>query len=272
MEPLEISARTVEEAIKLALEQLSVSREEVNVVVLSEGKSGILGLGAEEARIRVEPLKSMPEQENDIATIAREVLEKLLSLLDVEGSVVSDTDHVVDDEVGLNCARHLEEVLRVPKSGDFRAVPPQVVEPKPVYIAVVGQELTDLPVEAFRGEVVYVDHLADRRAKIVGRPGVEYNLVVIQRADWFAILIQQRSKRWPGREVDGRDCRIGNLAAATSDRVSQIGQCRLGRALEPDGFQRALQGGFGRSGEEHPVGAQRQKASWRTPYAQSVVA
>ena len=101
MENLEISAKTVEEAIKIALEQLGVSREEVNVVVLSEGKSGILGLGAEEARIRVEPLKTMSEQESDIAAIAREVLEKLLGLLEVEASIVSDTRHVVDGEIGV---------------------------------------------------------------------------------------------------------------------------------------------------------------------------
>ena len=101
MENLEISAKTVEEAIQIALEQLGVSREEVNVVVLSEGKSGILGLGAEEARIRVEPLKPMPEQESDITAIAREVLEKLLGLLEVEASIMSDTRHVVDGEIGV---------------------------------------------------------------------------------------------------------------------------------------------------------------------------
>ena len=53
MQSLEISARTVEEAIDLALEQLGVSREQVEVVVLQKGKSGLLGIGAEEARIRV---------------------------------------------------------------------------------------------------------------------------------------------------------------------------------------------------------------------------
>ena len=53
MENLEISAKTVEEATKKALTQLNVGLDEVEITVLNEGKSGILGLGAEDAQIRV---------------------------------------------------------------------------------------------------------------------------------------------------------------------------------------------------------------------------
>ena len=51
MDSLEISAPTLEEAIKRALEQLGVSREEVEINIVNEGKSGILGMGAEDATI-----------------------------------------------------------------------------------------------------------------------------------------------------------------------------------------------------------------------------
>ena len=93
MEPLEISARTVEEATQIALSQLGVRQEEVNVTVLSEGKTGILGLGSEEARVRVELLTSLPPQESDVARIAQDVLEKLINLLGVEGSVLPEAHH-----------------------------------------------------------------------------------------------------------------------------------------------------------------------------------
>jgi len=53
MEDLEVRARTVEEAIQHALKQLGVSREEVKVDILKEGRPGFLGVGAEEAKIRV---------------------------------------------------------------------------------------------------------------------------------------------------------------------------------------------------------------------------
>jgi len=82
MKSQEISGKTVEEAIQHALEQLGVSREEVEVVVLKEGRAGILGLGGEEARIRVTPRESA-----NIAEAARSVLETLLNVIGVSASV-----------------------------------------------------------------------------------------------------------------------------------------------------------------------------------------
>ncbi len=89
MENLEMSGKTVEEAIQRALGELGVSREEVRVTVLNEGKHGVLGLGAEEAKIRVEPLVSTPKKESDIADAAKGILEVLLSMMGVAASVVS---------------------------------------------------------------------------------------------------------------------------------------------------------------------------------------
>jgi len=87
MENLEISAKTVDEAIQQALEQLGVSREEVEVTVLSEGKAGVLGLGGEEARIRVRPLVPTPGKQSDVADTAKRVLETLLSAMGFPASV-----------------------------------------------------------------------------------------------------------------------------------------------------------------------------------------
>ena len=86
MKNLEVSAKTVEEAIQRALEQLGVSREEVEVTVVKEGKHGILGVGAEEATVRVSLL--MAKSRIDIAETARSVLEALLTRMEVVASVV----------------------------------------------------------------------------------------------------------------------------------------------------------------------------------------
>jgi spoIIIJ-associated protein len=86
MEKLEVSAKTVEEAIGLALERLNVSREEVEVEVLSPGRSGILGFGAEEARISVRLREPLP-QESKISELAHEVLVKLLELMKVPATI-----------------------------------------------------------------------------------------------------------------------------------------------------------------------------------------
>ena len=96
MDSLEISARTVEEAIQAALEQLGAGREEVEVSVVKEGKSGILGMGTEEAIVRVQVLKSVPE--GDTAEVAKDVLENMLSLMGVAGSVVLQPQPVDEAE------------------------------------------------------------------------------------------------------------------------------------------------------------------------------
>ncbi|MCL0065442.1 protein jag [Dehalococcoidia bacterium] len=86
MEALEVSAKTVEEAVELALNEMNLARSEVEIEVLQEGKAGILGWRGEDARIRVTPLPS-PEEGGDVDAVAREVVEKLLSLMEVDATV-----------------------------------------------------------------------------------------------------------------------------------------------------------------------------------------
>lgn len=86
MESLEFSARTVEEATQKALEQLGLTADEVEVTVLKEGKSGFLGLGSEEATVRVTPVHQA-SQENSLAALSKEVLEELLRLMKLEAEV-----------------------------------------------------------------------------------------------------------------------------------------------------------------------------------------
>jgi spoIIIJ-associated protein len=53
---VEARGRNVEEAIEDGLEQLRLSREQVEIEILSRGSRGVLGLGAEDARVRITPL------------------------------------------------------------------------------------------------------------------------------------------------------------------------------------------------------------------------
>ena len=98
MKNLEMSGKTVEEAIQRALGELGVSREEVKVTVLKEGKHGVLGLGAEEARIRVKLSVPIPKKESDIADAAKSILEALLAMMGVTASVVSPARSFVEGE------------------------------------------------------------------------------------------------------------------------------------------------------------------------------
>jgi spoIIIJ-associated protein len=101
MEELEISDKSVEEAIPPALKILGVSREEVNITVLKEGKRDIFGRGAEEAKIRVEPMAKEDSditKDSDITEVAKSVLETLITKLGVVASVVPQVKPVADRE------------------------------------------------------------------------------------------------------------------------------------------------------------------------------
>ncbi len=86
MKEIEVGAKTVDEAIQAALEQLGVTEDQVEVVVLAKGKSGLLGMGSEEAKIRVKLLPG-PEQEGDVAGVAKEILETLIQCMEISAEV-----------------------------------------------------------------------------------------------------------------------------------------------------------------------------------------
>ena len=98
MESVEVSARSVEEAVQQALIRLGRNRNEVDVVVLSEGHRGILGfVRGESARVRVSVRKppSMASRRTAEApvggaavAVAQELLEELLDRMGVAASVV----------------------------------------------------------------------------------------------------------------------------------------------------------------------------------------
>jgi len=52
---IEKSAKTVEEAINLALSELGIDREDAKVEVVDEGSRGLFGLGAKDAIVKVTP-------------------------------------------------------------------------------------------------------------------------------------------------------------------------------------------------------------------------
>ncbi len=85
---IEVTAKTVDEAVEKALNQLGLTREDVEITVLSKGKSGILGLGSEEARVMVTPMvPEVAEKGNvdEISLASVEVVERLLGLMMLSG-------------------------------------------------------------------------------------------------------------------------------------------------------------------------------------------
>jgi spoIIIJ-associated protein len=103
MDFVETEGDTIDAAIENALKLLGVDREKVTVEIVSEGRKGILGFGAQKAKIRAELRKSAisvktPEVEqaisatltaevSEIAEKAKKVLEDILDLMGVKANV-----------------------------------------------------------------------------------------------------------------------------------------------------------------------------------------
>jgi spoIIIJ-associated protein len=62
-ESVEVSAKTVDEAIERGLNELGLTRDQVEVEILHPGRGGLLGIGAEDAQVRLValPVKSAIE-------------------------------------------------------------------------------------------------------------------------------------------------------------------------------------------------------------------
>jgi spoIIIJ-associated protein len=122
MEELEITGKTMEEAMEEAEKRMGVSRDQLEVEVVKEGKSGVLGIGGEEAVIKV---KLSPDREKDVADIAKEVLGRLLELMEIEAGIEVTTGqvplllNVTDDDLGILIGRRgqamasLEYILKL---------------------------------------------------------------------------------------------------------------------------------------------------------------
>jgi spoIIIJ-associated protein len=98
MESIEISAKSEEEAVDIALAEFGLSRSEVEVVVLKKGRSGLFGLGSEEVRVRVTPLSVLSSQDAGVSSMARDVLESILSSMGIDARVNLATKGSGDEE------------------------------------------------------------------------------------------------------------------------------------------------------------------------------
>ena len=94
MGTVERTAKTAEEAIELALKELDAERPDVEIDVVSRGKSGILGIGGEPAKVRVTLLEKPP----DVVRVATDILENLISKMGVSAVVTLSQAH--DEDVG----------------------------------------------------------------------------------------------------------------------------------------------------------------------------
>jgi len=91
MKSVEITARTVDEAVKQAAEELGLSLDDIHIEILEEPSKGFLGiLGGKNARI-----KAIPKDDNNIGK-AKKYLEDITKKIGIEANVaVKETNDYI---------------------------------------------------------------------------------------------------------------------------------------------------------------------------------
>jgi spoIIIJ-associated protein len=84
MESFEVTAATIEQAIEKAEAQLGQSRDQFEVEVVQEERSGILGVGSRDAVIRVIPKSGTADHRVEEVSA---ILDTLLRLLGIRGEI-----------------------------------------------------------------------------------------------------------------------------------------------------------------------------------------
>ena len=94
---IEMSARTVDEAVELALRELDADRSDVEIDVVSRGKSGVLGIGSQPAVVRV-TLAETDDAPSESLELATEAIESLIRYMDVDVGLTITRMH--DEDLG----------------------------------------------------------------------------------------------------------------------------------------------------------------------------
>ena len=191
---------TVEVAIEKALQQLNVSRDEVEIEILTQGKKGFLGFGAKEAEVRV----TMKESEPKTAPIAEQQVEAevILPVEAVEQPVVEE--EVVQEEKDpiLETTTYLIDVAK-------------------------AMQVEDLQVNhKVDGKYVYFQLESDKAALLIGKRGQTLNAL----QQLAQLVANQHSKQFKvvrlnvGDYRERREQSLAQLADRMADKAVKTGR------------------------------------------------
>jgi len=199
---LEIIAPSVEDAIEQGLDQLGLPRDAVTVDVLDEGKSGFLGVGNRQVRVRLSINDETPEEEKSSVT-------QILPLA-VEGETFSDDL----EEAKIKSERIVKNLLlkmKVKAEVKSRILDPEDENDRSmVLIEITGNDLSIL---------------IGRRAETLDALQYITSLMLNQdMGSWMPLMIDVQGYRFR------RERQLRQLARRLADQVVQTGRKQV---LEP---------------------------------------
>ncbi len=126
----EFSDKTVEQAIAKGLAELGMAHDAVQIEIVREGSRGILGIGGEDAVVRLTPHPTAAVVADDTVAMASQMLATLLNQMGIHARVESQPDYasespnafllnIIGDDLGVligrrgETLRDLEYVMRL---------------------------------------------------------------------------------------------------------------------------------------------------------------
>jgi spoIIIJ-associated protein len=153
-ESLDVSAKTIDEAVEQGLAQLGLTREQVDVEIIKEGKRGVFGIGAEEAHIRLIPknqalrepaprVETLPsEAELDTASVSVEPMTITTTAPSPQPEAEPSQPSGVE-EIAMRCLNNLLKHMGIKATVDHRYEPELVEadEAPPLVLDITGGDL-----------------------------------------------------------------------------------------------------------------------------------
>jgi spoIIIJ-associated protein len=247
-ESLEVNARTVDDAIVKASQMLGRPKEDLQITVLSEGRGGILGIGAEDAHILVSvrpevlaPVAPEPEIESEpepVAEVAPGPARRGGRGRERRGEPSARSEAVAEDVA----------VAEAAGAGAGGRPPPAPVtaevaeEARNILLDVLdllGMD-TDVEIQEREGTLV-LEVIGEDLGLLIGRRGE--TLTSLQFV--LNLILAKRLKKWSRVVVDvegyrsRREATLSGLAQRMAFRVQQTGQAVALEAM-PAGERRII--------------------------------
>lgn len=204
-------AKTVDEAVKLAIEELNCSKEEAVIEVIEEPKSGIFGLfGAKDAMVRV-------SCEEDIGQLLNEVISDNSSKVDTEVKKETKTKEVFEKEnkkeIDKDSNREVSDRdLKTKEVEKVEEVSSSEENTKPVEV----DEEFKSKVREFLNSVVEKMGIESNIETFHDEFGIKFNIVPVNEND-IGIVIGKR-----GETLDAIQYIVNLVANRNSDKYIRI--------------------------------------------------
>ncbi len=209
---LEIIAPTVEEALEKGLKELGLSRKEVDVEVLDEGKKGLLGLGSRQARIALKIKAPKIQQKQEKSETA--ITQKPASLPQEAEALSSTAEEPEEVSIARETINIILEKLKVNANVSVKLGESDANRVQPVLIDIEGNDLSFL----IGRKAETIDALQYITGLIVGRE--------LDRWVPLQIDVQHYRKR--------REDELRKLARRIADQVVSTGRKQVLEPMPPN--------------------------------------